>query len=208
MLKCSHAFVASKISEAYNLSIINKICLTIGSIIPDCKISCFTTPHCRKNWQDKADDLLYDLKECKTHNAIFYYKLGVLLHLYADFYTYPHTDFSYHYIKSGHAKWERNLHKELKKVFTIIKPNYTNINDYEPEYNNSVRDVKTDSVYISLIMSFICEYVYAYKEDNIQLPEFPSLFDYLNELLSFPEYSDFLFSNKYFIKALTNNVLI
>lgn len=162
MLKCSHSLTARRIADKYKLSFINRIALIFGSVFPDCKPSCFLRPHTKDNWSEEMEKLFKKLQRERQHNFNFFVELGTLLHMYADFFTFPHTNLNIHYIKSGHAKWERQLHKELKKYFRIVDVSIVesadvDTNDISALYCNESCSIKTDCNYIILVLSFICQ---------------------------------------------------
>lgn len=164
MLKYSHSLVAERIADKYKLSFINRVALVFGSVLPDCRPSCFLRPHTKDNWSKEMEKLFVRLQKEKRHNFKFFIELGTLLHMYADFFTFPHTNLNIHYIKSGHAKWERQLHKELKRCFKIINVSFigsidVDIDDISALYYKELSSIKTDCNYIILISSLVCQKV-------------------------------------------------
>ena len=162
MLKCSHGLVAIKTAERYNLSFRHKAALIFGSIFPDCRPSCFLKPHTRENWAEKINNMTQQLKANKKHNIGYFLKAGVVLHMYADFFTYPHSNINVHYFKSGHAKWEKQLHKELKNNFkftdvSLMEARKIDFKDIFSIYDIDVHSIEADCSYISLTVSIICQ---------------------------------------------------
>ena len=97
MLKCSHKFVAERIADRYHLPFAYKTALIFGGIFPDCRPSCFLKPHTRENRAEEIDNMVQQLKTNRKHNIRYFLKAGTVLHMYADFFTYPHSDINIHY---------------------------------------------------------------------------------------------------------------
>lgn len=156
MLKYTHALVASRIADYCNLTKKQKFWLIWGSVIPDCKLSCFTKPHNKDNWYFKAHGMFLELTD-RPHDSQFFYDLGVVLHLYCDFCTRPHSNFSIHYIKDGHAKWERQLHSYMKINYTgEITETEEVLDNLMTQYNTSPETIENDFRYITKACNILC----------------------------------------------------
>ena len=162
MLKCSHKFVAKRIADRYHLPFAYKTALIFGGVFPDCRPSCFLKPHTRENWAEEIDNMVQQLKANKKYNIRYFLKAGTVLHMYADFFTYPHSDINVHYFKSGHAKWEKQLHKKLKNNFkftdvSLMEAGKIDFKDIFNIYDIDVHSIESDCSYISLAVSIICQ---------------------------------------------------
>lgn len=156
MLKYTHLLVAKRIAVNCNLTKSQSFWLQFGSVIPDCKLSCFTRPHNKENWYYRAHGMFIELTD-EPHDSNFYYKLGVVLHLYCDFFTRPHSNISIHYIKDGHAKWERQLHSYIKEYYTgkLVATDEI-LDDLVQTYDSNDETINNDFEYITKACNILC----------------------------------------------------
>lgn len=156
MLKYTHLLVAKRIAKNYNLTKAQSFWLQFGSVIPDCKLSCFTKPHNKDNWYFRAHGMFLELTD-EQHDNGFFYKLGVVLHLYCDFFTRPHSNMSIHYIKDGHAKWERQLHSYIKETYKgIVTETEETLDGLVTAYDDSEKTIENDFEYITKACNILC----------------------------------------------------
>lgn len=156
MLKYTHILVAKRVARNCKFTKIQSFLLQFGSVIPDCKLSCFTRPHNKENWYHRVHGMFLELSD-EPHTSSFYYKLGVVLHLYCDFFTRPHSNMSIHYIRDGYAKWERQLHSYMKKNYIGKVVETNEILDYLIKtYDENEETIETDFEYITKACNILC----------------------------------------------------
>lgn len=113
----------SKDREQYKPSLLKRISLYIGSVLPDLNLrQVVIHPHFYKKSSKYVFNMITDLKKQKKVNIRFMIKLGKIMHYLNDFCCYAHRGNGIGNVKE-HVLYERKLNKYLlnNKEFILMK---------------------------------------------------------------------------------------
>lgn len=151
MWKHSHYIVAVRLADAFSLTKIQKLVLVYGSLVPDLKPSCYYKPHTVENWTRYTNKMLSRVKQ-EDRTSLYYYRLGKLLHLYADFYTRPHNTSNLLDFLNNHVKWEKELDRQITRLFTVSHNTaFTSLSSLRRSYDD-IKDTKTSSLSLNVAL--------------------------------------------------------
>lgn len=118
MRKKSHISLAKYLVEALDEQDLSrhKKAFYLGSILPDCKPSFFTTKHEMQGTFQKVEEEIKRLSrgEDVLNLRVYFRDLGQVIHYVADYFTFPHNP-NYQGTLKDHCKYEEQLKKSLRE---------------------------------------------------------------------------------------------
>ena len=164
MKKRTHLLVSKSFSKDFNLSKLNRFWLYFGSIAPDLTIMCLLKPH---QFKSRSYDILERISSLDFSNKdwLFYYKVGVISHFMADFFTAPHNREGVKGFCMKHRGYEVDLDKFFRDNINSFKGSSIkefNLKNYlfnlHSDYIYEDPCISTDFTYICLIVSYVLAY--------------------------------------------------
>ena len=177
MRKKSHISLAIYIADSLNSIELkrHRKAFFIGSILPDCKPSFFTTKHeylgTISMVENKIKQLTSAYNPLQYNERSYVIDLGQVLHYVADYFTFPHN-VTYGGNLKDHCKYEKELkfglrsyiksgdalkaHSELKN-FTSCEALFKFIEKAHQEYLSLKRNVQEDCMYIVSVCRQVAE---------------------------------------------------
>lgn len=177
MRKKSHISLAIYIADSLNSKELkrHRKAFFIGSILPDCKPSFFTTRHeyigTISMVKDKIQQLTSEYAPQQYNERNYIIDLGQVLHYVADYFTFPHN-VTYDGNLKDHCKYEKDLKFGLRsyiksgdaikipsefKNFTSCDALFKFIEKAHQEYMSLKRNVQEDCMYIVSICRQVAE---------------------------------------------------
>lgn len=142
-----------------DISKYDKLWLYFGSVKPDLTIMCLLKPHKYIFRFNDVDKLISKINN-SNKNWLFYYRIGVLSHFLADFFTSPHNRVGVKGFCFNHRNYESRLHKifedNLYDYSFHCLSSYT-IEDYLIVLHNQYLNLVDTSVYIDF--EYICNII-------------------------------------------------
>lgn len=122
--------------EQYKPSLLKRISLYIGSVLPDLNLrQAISHPHFYKKSSKYVFDKITQLKKQKKINMIFMIRLGKIMHYLNDFCCYVHRGNGVGNVKE-HVLYERKLNKYLLKNRNMISLKVKDI-----KIKNKIKDI-------------------------------------------------------------------
>ena len=142
-------------NEHHKYSLINRISLYIGSMIPDLNfVQIIKHPHFYQESSNYVFNMISELKKRKKINILFMLKLGIIMHYLNDFCCHVHKSGGIGNVNE-HIIYERNLNKYLlmnkETIFNKIKGTIINnkFKDISLEIKNILKEYyKAEPSYI------------------------------------------------------------
>lgn len=164
MKKRTHLLLTKTISSTLGVSRYNNFWLCFGSVFPDLTPMCVLKPH-----QYDSRNLKILSKCCSldfTHKDwLFYFKLGVVGHYLADFFTSPHNRKGIVGFCTDHRGYENQLDRFFKVNLCDYKFSSSNLCDldffvenYHTDYMTKDSSYKTDFNYICNVVNTLLQY--------------------------------------------------
>lgn len=133
MRKKSHISLAGGVIHGLDMSnrINHKISFYAGSIWPDCTPSFLTKRHCMEDtfdvFLDKMSKFIIKFNTKKDMGIISTWRMGIVLHYIADYFTFPHNS---HYtgILKQHCAYEEELKHRMYAFINDIRTSSMNGN--------------------------------------------------------------------------------
>lgn len=116
MNKISHINITKRVSA--NIEGANRICLLLGSILPDIFVHTYIVGHKWNETFEKNCERLMRLEKFGCTGLYSFLKLGYVLHYIEDYFTYPHNTIYTEDMKA-HVKYELDFYDYLKTVDNI-----------------------------------------------------------------------------------------
>lgn len=151
MKKRTHLLVTKFMLRGIDLSCKYKLLVCFGSIKPDLTIMCVIKPH---KYNIRFNDVTKLLSKLDFNNKdwLYYYRVGILTHFFADFFTDPHNRVGVKGFCFNHRNYESRLHRFFKD----------NINDFNII---SERDVLLKNYLVNLHTKYIESDIHEYEND-------------------------------------------
>lgn len=157
MKKRTHLLVCKYFIKDTDIPKIDKLWLYFGSVKPDLTIMCLLKPH-RYNFRFNDVDKLFLKINDSNKNWLFYYRVGVLSHFLADFFTSPHNRKGLKGFCFNHRNYESKLHKIFKNNlynFSFHCLTDCNVEDYLVSLHTQYLELVDTSVYVDF--EYICK---------------------------------------------------
>lgn len=136
MKKRGHLLVTSHVSSQFGW---RRMCVMVGSILPDFWIPSLIKGHKREVAWDRVRGNIEKLENTGTWNGVDCIRLGVLLHYVEDFFTYVHNP-SYPGNLSGHIRYEREQYLAFKQHLSVEKHVIEQMGSHPKDYVDSLQE--------------------------------------------------------------------
>ena len=177
MRKKSHVLLAVYLVNNLNIEELaaHRKAFYLGSILPDCRPSFVTTPHCYTRTiglvREKIGKIIEESSIEGELTSVFCRKLGEISHYLADYFTFPHNEnfegtvkehciyegnlktALENYIENGQVKEEKRERGRFRSLDDLMEF----IDGVYKEYCRVKRCVAEDCVYIVSIVSMVIE---------------------------------------------------
>lgn len=164
MKKRTHLLVSKFFTRDLDLLLCNRFWLYLGSIAPDLTPMCLLRPHRFSSRSSNITERFYSL-DFNSKDWLFYFRVGVISHFVADFFTAPHNREGLKGFCVRHRGYENDLDKffrdnlsyfKFSKVSNFSFENY--LNSLHDDYMSTDTSIEVDFGYICTIVNSVLSY--------------------------------------------------
>lgn len=159
MKKKTHLLVAKHFSKDFDLSCFDRFWLCFGSIAPDLTPMCILYPH-RFKLRNYNVLKRFSRLNLNSKNWLFYFKVGVISHFLADFFTAPHNRKGIKGFCTRHRSYESDLSEFFKCNLESIKFSSQRHFDFENYLDFLHSDYIKQDEALEIDFNYICRVVY------------------------------------------------
>lgn len=164
MKKWTHLLLTKELVSTLFISKCKGFWLCFGSVFPDLTPMCLLKPHRYDSRNIKILRKYYSL-DFSDKDWLFYFKLGIIGHYFADFFTSPHNRKGVVGFCTNHRNYESELHRFFKCNLSSYKfpsTKYYNLdiflNSYHTKYMNEDSCYENDFKYICTAVYYLFKY--------------------------------------------------
>lgn len=154
MKKRTHFFL----SKSLDIPSRYKFWVCFGSISPDLTFMCLVKPH---QFKFRINDVLklYSSLDFNNKDWLFYYRVGVISHFVADFFTSPHNRKGVKGFCTMHRGYELDLDRFFKVNFKYYKFSSIDYIDFKNYLYSLHKEYMSKDFTLRNDFSYICEVV-------------------------------------------------